>query len=385
MDDLTGRGLAGGATATVSPGRRRAVVDDATAAEATTVLSPIGAPTDDLDSEFEALRSGSRRFRRDRPSTAEITQDILIPEGEFDEYRHERPFDVDGARPDHFSRRAATDSVGSGELELDGVDTDDEHDTPFRRNPANARTRSRGKHRISAPPTALRGGRAALVAMAAGAAVAAASQAGTSDEVTVTPTAAKTDPAPAPTPAAAPVPDIGPGVASGTANQDLSTFTNQLAQGKALADAETARKIQASKPLFESPLPLGTYQFTSLYANRWGAFHGGLDLAAPLGTPIRAAADGVVIEAGPASGYGNWIQVKLADGTVNMYGHMAASGVLVQKGQRVTAGDVIALVGNEGFSTGPHCHFEVWKNGTTKIDPAPWLAERGVRLANYGG
>ena len=146
-----------------------------------------------------------------------------------------------------------------------------------------------------------------------------------------------------------------------------------------------ARKAAASRPLFDSPLPLGGYQFTSLYADRWGSFHGGLDLAAPLGTPIHAAADGVVVEAGPASGYGNWIQVKLADGTINMYGHMAASGVLVQKGQKVTAGDVIALVGNEGFSTGPHCHFEVWKNGSTKIDPAPWLAERGVRLANYGG
>ena len=68
-----------------------------------------------------------------------------------------------------------------------------------------------------------------------------------------------------------------------------------------------------------------------------------------------------------------------------MYGHMSSSGVLVQKGQHVNAGDVIALVGNEGFSFGPHVHFEVWKNGTTKIDPMPWLAQHGVRLSAYTG
>ena len=88
---------------------------------------------------------------------------------------------------------------------------------------------------------------------------------------------------------------------------------------------------------------------------------------------VRFAADGRTLAA------------SSDDGTITMYGHMASSGVLVQKGQRVTAGDVIGLVGNEGFSTGPHVHFEVWKNGTTKIDPAPWLAEHGVRMSAYTG
>ena len=157
----------------------------------------------------------------------------------------------------------------------------------------------------------------------------------------------------------------------------ISVFTTLCEQAR--------REALARRPMFESPLPLGSYQLTSAYANRWGSFHGGIDMAAPLGTPIHAVTDGVIKEAGPASGYGNWVQLQADDGTITMYGHMSSSGVLVHAGQRVTAGDVIALVGNEGFSTGPHVHFEVWKNGNTKIDPAPWLARHGVQLANYTG
>ena len=134
-----------------------------------------------------------------------------------------------------------------------------------------------------------------------------------------------------------------------------------------------------------SPIKLGVYQLTSAFAPRWGTFHGGIDMAAPLGTPIHAATDGVVVAAEPASGYGHWVQVKAPDGTITMYGHMASSGVLVHEGQKVTAGDVIALVGSEGFSTGPHVHFEVWKNGKTKIDPGVWLASKGVRLSALTG
>ena len=60
------------------------------------------------------------------------------------------------------------------------------------------------------------------------------------------------------------------------------------------------------------------------------------------------------------------------------YGHIDTA--TVSQGQRVLAGDQIATMGNRGFSTGPHCHFEVWLNGTDKIDPVPWLATRGISL-----
>lgn len=298
------------------------------------------------------------------PTTSEITQDILIPEGEFDEYLHDEPFEVSGARLDGYSPRV-------GEI----TETPD-----FHRLPASAPRRSSGKHRLAAPPSALRGGRAALVAMAAGAAVVAvAAQAETADTSAPAPVAA----AEATTGGGAA--DSGPGVASSTPTPDTSMYSDQLAQGAALAKAEQDRINASLPPMFVSPVPLGAYQLTSLYAMRWGSFHAGLDFAAPLGTPIHAATDGVVVEAGPASGFGNWIQVKAADGTITVYGHMYSNGVLVTKGQTVRAGQVIGLVGSDGQSTGPHCHFEVWRNGVTKIDPAPWLAEHGVRLSNYVG
>src|SRR5699024_2071193 len=83
-------------------------------------------------------------------------------------------------------------------------------------------------------------------------------------------------------------------------------------------------------------------------------------------------------EAGPASGFGLWIRVKLDDGTTHVYGHIQSYSV--SAGQRIEAGDVIAKMGARGQSTGPHLHFEVWDSGGKKIDPLPWLSERGVDL-----
>lgn len=232
------------------------------------------------------------------------------------------------------------------------------------------------RDRPAGPPSALKA-RTALIAVAAGAAAAAVAGSGADTGRTAEPAG----PAPA---LAASTAELDGGAVTAAGPADMSTYGAQLAVGKQLSDEAAAREAAARKPLFASPLA-GDYSFTSGYAMRWGSFHGGLDLAAPLGTPIHAVTDGVVINAGPASGYGNWIQVKAADGTVTMYGHMAGSGVLVSKGQQVTAGDVIGLVGSEGFSTGPHLHFEVWKNGVSKIDPAPWLAHNGIRLHAYTG
>ncbi|WP_237669744.1 M23 family metallopeptidase, partial [Rhodococcus sp. BS-15] len=117
---------------------------------------------------------------------------------------------------------------------------------------------------------------------------------------------------------------------------------------------------------------------TSNFGSRWGTQHSGLDIAAPIGTPIYAAADGTVSDAGPASGFGLWVKVRHDDGTETVYGHV--NDFSVHPGQRVSAGQQIATVGNRGQSTGPHLHFEVHDPSGVKVDPAQWLATRGVAV-----
>ncbi|WP_280421659.1 M23 family metallopeptidase [Nocardia carnea] len=117
---------------------------------------------------------------------------------------------------------------------------------------------------------------------------------------------------------------------------------------------------------------------SSSYGSRWGAMHYGIDFADALGAPIKSVADGTVIEAGPASGFGMWVRVLHDDGTTGVYGHV--NDIYVAQGQRVKAGDVIATVGNRGQSTGPHLHLEIWDQGGNKIDPMSWMASKGVPL-----
>lgn len=95
--------------------------------------------------------------------------------------------------------------------------------------------------------------------------------------------------------------------------------------------------------------------------------HAGLDFSAPQGTPIYATADGVVEIAGnTANGYGNHVVINHGYGYETLYGHMVR--VKTRRGERVKRGDLIGYVGNTGKSTGPHCHYEVRKNGQ-KLDP----------------
>ena len=96
-------------------------------------------------------------------------------------------------------------------------------------------------------------------------------------------------------------------------------------------------------------------------------FHAGLDFAAPIGTPIYATADGVVTDAGfDEGGYGNRVIIDHGFGYETLYGHMYKAKV--RPGQKVKRGELIGYVGSTGKSTGPHCHYEVHKNGTP-VDP----------------
>jgi len=99
---------------------------------------------------------------------------------------------------------------------------------------------------------------------------------------------------------------------------------------------------------------------------RFTRMHKGLDIGAPYGTPIHAMTDGVVAFAGRTGGYGNFVKLTHGGGMASGYGHM--SRIAVSSGTRVRQGQVIGYVGSTGLSTGPHLHWEVWKNGAA-INP----------------
>ena len=112
--------------------------------------------------------------------------------------------------------------------------------------------------------------------------------------------------------------------------------------------------------------PLGPYRH----------FHTGIDIAAPLGTAVMAAADGLVVAVGhTATGYGNYVVIAHGAGVETLYGHLLQTNVNV--GDRVVRGQLIGLEGSTGFSTGPHVHFEVRVNNQV-IDPMPYLPVPGT-------
>jgi murein DD-endopeptidase MepM/ murein hydrolase activator NlpD len=119
---------------------------------------------------------------------------------------------------------------------------------------------------------------------------------------------------------------------------------------------------------------------TSCYGPRWGTLHAGIDIAAPIGTPVYTPEGGVVVHAGTASGFGYAVAIQHGDGTITLYGHV--NQYFVSSGQVVSAGQQIAEVGNRGQSTGPHLHFEVHTGGlyANRTNPAPWLTARGISI-----
>src|SRR4051812_30914547 len=125
---------------------------------------------------------------------------------------------------------------------------------------------------------------------------------------------------------------------------------------------------------------------SSCFGARWGVTHFGVDIANSIGTPIYAATSGVVKRAGAATGFGLAVYILGDDGAVTVYGHV--NRYFVNAGDRVSAGEQIAEIGNRGQSTGPHLHFEVHTGGqlySNQINPVPWLNARGIFLGGCGG
>ena len=122
--------------------------------------------------------------------------------------------------------------------------------------------------------------------------------------------------------------------------------------------------------------PVDSTRYTSEFGYRLNpitkvrAFHTGLDIAAPLGTKIKAAYNGTVSKTGEDSRSGKYIYLTHSNGLETLYCH--CSSILAEKGAKIRQGETIALVGSTGWSTGPHLHFEIHKNGE-RIDPMPFL------------
>jgi lipoprotein NlpD len=141
--------------------------------------------------------------------------------------------------------------------------------------------------------------------------------------------------------------------------------------------SEPAGDPNAPPPALQWPLTTVPVVIGSPFGGRWGKPHEGVDLPAPVGTPVSAAADGKVVYAGNGiRGYGNLIVIKHAGDLLTAYAHNSL--LLVSEGQPVRAGDRIALVGQSGHATGPHLHFEV-RRGQIPRDPMSYLPPLAVR------
>jgi len=128
-------------------------------------------------------------------------------------------------------------------------------------------------------------------------------------------------------------------------------------------------RIAANKVPLAMPVK-STFRYTSGFGIRWGKPHEGTDLAAPVGTPIYATADGTVIFAGWSSGYGRLIKIRHEFGIETRYAHL--NKIRVSVGQRVSQGERIGDMGNSGRSTGPHLHYEVITSGKP-VNPMTFL------------
>ena len=141
------------------------------------------------------------------------------------------------------------------------------------------------------------------------------------------------------------------------------------------------RTLASSKSMLSYPLP--RMKITSKFGIRRHPIsgkvkgHTGVDLSASVGTPIRAAASGVIVKASYYSGYGRYIKIKHAASINTAYGHL--SRIVVRNGQHVSQGQIIGYTGNSGYSTGPHLHYEVMKNGQF-VNPMSFVKQEPQKL-----
>jgi murein DD-endopeptidase MepM/ murein hydrolase activator NlpD len=171
--------------------------------------------------------------------------------------------------------------------------------------------------------------------------------------------------------AAAPAP-------AGSYNPSLRTPVGQTVSPELPSLSAPDMYLPDSPTQFEGYIWPAKGVLTSGYGRRWGRMHKGIDIAAPVGTPIVAAAPGVVVTAGwNSGGYGNLVEVQHPDGSLTLYAHN--NKILVRRGQAVEQGQQISEMGSTGYSTGPHLHFEVHPSGRGAVNPIAYLPPRSKR------
>ena len=133
----------------------------------------------------------------------------------------------------------------------------------------------------------------------------------------------------------------------------------------ASATARAPARLVLAVPDFDQTMPLFTWpaegSVISTFGHRRSGWHGGIDIKAPPGTPVQAAAAGIVVVSGVEARYGQVVKIEHRDGFVTVYAHNDVN--LVEVGDRVGAGEIIALVGRTGRATTDHVHFEIRRDG----------------------
>jgi murein DD-endopeptidase MepM/ murein hydrolase activator NlpD len=190
----------------------------------------------------------------------------------------------------------------------------------------------------------------------------------------------------------------GKAIAEKATPHQPSSWLSELPSSSTLLPAKSQPLTTISEELLLEPYreetqwlpegwPLKVGRVSSVFGWRGKRMHKGIDLAIEPGTPIYAVADGIVQRAGRVRGYGKMVEIKHSDMYSTRYGHNSEN--FVKAGDFVRKGQVIALVGNTGRSTGPHLHFEVRQDGTA-INPVMYLGTIGqfnlaesVRLSEH--
>ncbi|MEA3152106.1 MAG: hypothetical protein QOD56_3045 [Gammaproteobacteria bacterium] len=178
------------------------------------------------------------------------------------------------------------------------------------------------------------------------------------------------------------------GISKGSSPSHTAPAT--AANSPGAAGAMGSKKHPPAAPPLESKVPdqysgsmrwpLDAYIVSSEFGARWGKIHKGMDMAADVGEPVYAIADGEVIYAGDGlRGYGNVVMLRHDRKTSSLYAHN--SELKVKLGDRVKQGTLIALLGSTGHSTGPHVHFEI-RDGDAAVDPRSVLPK--VKVADVG-